>query len=86
MTTRLLQYKCIIELSINDPLVTTQIVSKKLHAIQDSKISKEELLQKIELTEKEYDILLQKESFSIDDANKILKGINAYVSVTYCYR
>lgn len=63
-----------------------ELVQSVIKAIQDSKISKEELLQKIELTEKEYDILLQKESFSIDDANKILKGINAYVSVTYCYR
>ncbi len=63
-----------------------ELAQSVIKAIQDSKISKEELLQKIELTEKEYDILLQKESFSIDDANKILKGINAYVSVTYCYR
>ena len=52
-----------------------ELAQSVIKAIQDSKISKEELLQKIELTEKEYDILLQKESFSIDDANKILKEI-----------
>lgn len=63
-----------------------ELAQSVIKAIQDSKISKEELLQKIDLTEKEYDMLLQKESFSIDDANKILDGINAYVSVTFCYR
>lgn len=63
-----------------------ELAQSVIKAIHDSKISKEELLQKIGLTEKEYDILLQKDSFSIDDANKILNGINAYVSVTYCYR
>lgn len=54
-----------------------QTVSK---AVKDSGIKKTVLAAKIGLTRQGLDKLLQKQSFSLDDANRILNVINMSVS------
>lgn len=49
-------------------------------AIKESGIKKTVLAEKIGLTRQGLDKLLQKQSFSLDDANKILKVIHFSVS------
>lgn len=49
-------------------------------AIKESGITKTFLAQKIGLTRQGLDKMIQKKSFSLDDANKILKLINKSVS------
>ena len=49
-------------------------------AIKESGIKKTALAQKIGLSRQGLDILLKKQSFSLDDANRILTVIHQYLS------
>lgn len=52
-------------------------------AIKDSGIKKTVLAEKIGLTRQGLDVLLKKQSFSLDDANRILKIINQSISAQF---
>jgi len=64
-------------LTINTNQELAQVVN---NAIKESGIKKTVLAEKIGLTRQGLDKLLQKQSFSLDDANKILNVIHFSVS------
>lgn len=64
-------------MAINTNAELSEVVVK---AIKDSGIKKTVLAQKIGLTRQGLDKLLQKQSFSLDDANRILNIIHMSVS------
>jgi len=64
-------------LTINTNQELAQVVN---NAIKESGIKKIVLAEKIGLTRQGLDKLLQKQSFSLDDANRILNAIHLSVS------
>lgn len=57
-----------------------ELAQAVIESIKESGIKKTVLAEKIGLTRQGLDILLKKQSFSLDDANKILRVIHQSVS------
>lgn len=57
-----------------------ELANVVLREIKDSGITKTALAQKVGMTRQGIDKLLQKQSFSLDDANKLLSVIHKSVS------
>lgn len=66
---------------MDKPINTNQeLANVVLKEIKDSGITKTALAQKVGMTRQGIDKLLQKQSFSLDDANKLLSVIHKSVS------